>query len=207
MKAAVINSEGSSTGKSVNLPASIFGVEPNEHAIYLAVKQYMHGQRQGTHKSKERGEIKGSTKKIKKQKGTGTARAGSIKSPLFRSGGRIFGPKPRNYDIKLNKKVRSLARNSALTLKAKNDSVMIVEDFTLDVPRTKTFKSMLEGAGIDSKKTLLVTSELDPIISKSASNLPKAHVVSLAGLSTYGIVSSNTVLFTQSAIDQLSKNA
>ncbi len=207
MKAAVINSSGSSTGKSVNLPASIFGIEPNEHSIYLAVKQYMNGQRQGTHKSKERGEIKGSTKKIKKQKGTGTARAGSIKSPLFRSGGRIFGPKPRNYDIKLNKKVRVLARNSALSLKAKNEGVMVVEDFTLDVPKTKTFKAMLEGAGIDAKKTLLVTSELDPIMSKSASNLPKAHVVSLAGLSTYGIVSANTVLFTQSAIDQLSKNA
>jgi len=207
MKAAVINSEGSSTGKSVNLPASIFGVEPNEHAIYLAVKQYMNGQRQGTHKAKERGEIKGSTKKIKKQKGTGTARAGSIKNPLFRSGGRVFGPRPRNYDIKLNKKVRALARNSALTLKAKNEGVMIVEDFTMDVPKTKTYQAMLKGAGIDSKKTLLVTSELDPIMSKSASNLPKAHVVSLAGLSTYGIVSANTVLFTKSAIDQLSKNA
>jgi len=207
MKADVINPQGGSTGKSVNLPAEIFGIEPNDHAIYLAVKQYMNSQRQGTSKSKERGEIKGSTKKIKKQKGTGTARAGSIKSPLFRSGGTIFGPKPRSYDSKLNKKVKTLARNSALTQKAKGDGIKVVEDFSLDTPKTKTFSNMLKGAGINEKKTLLVTSELEPNISKSASNLPKAHVVSLAGLNTYGIVSANTVLFTQSAIDALIKNA
>ena len=156
MKLEVLNINGQATGKEVELSDDIFGIEPNDHAIYLAVKQYLAHQRQGTHKAKERGEIKGSTKKIKRQKGTGTARAGSIKNPLFRGGGRIFGPKPRNYSIKLNKKVKTLARSSALTQKAQNGRVIVVEDLNLDAPKTKTYVEMLKNLGVADKKTLFL---------------------------------------------------
>jgi len=169
MKLDIINTQGSSVGKSVDLPAEIFGIEPNQHAVYLAVKQYNAAQRQGTHKAKERGEIAGSTRKIKKQKGTGTARAGSIKSPVFRGGGRIFGPRPRNYDIKLNKKVKALARASALSHKAATGSINVIEDFSFDAPKTKEFKSVLDNLSLTGKKSLFVTSEHNANVYTSSS--------------------------------------
>ena len=156
MKVDVLNIEGKSTGRSIDLPSEIFGIEPNEHAVYLAVKQYNAAQRQGTHKAKERGEIKGSTKKIKRQKGTGTARAGSIKNPLFKGGGRVFGPRPRSYDIKLNKKVKTLARASALSFKANNGSIKVIEDFTFNEPRTKEYLKVMNGLELADKKSVLV---------------------------------------------------
>lgn len=206
MKVDILNQSGASAG-SIDLDDSIFGIEPNDHAIYLAVKHYMKNQRQGTNKSKERGEIKGSTRKIKKQKGTGTARAGSIKNPLFRGGGTIFGPKPRDYKSKLNKKVRTLARNSALTQKAKADGIKVLEDFHYDLPKTKTYAQMLKDLGVANGKTLLVTGDMNESVALSAQNLPKAHVVPLAAMNTYGIVAANTVMFTKSAIEALTKKA
>ena len=161
MKVDVLNIEGGSTGRSIDLSEDIFGIEPNEHALYLAVKQYNAHQRQGTHKSKERAEIAGSTRKIKKQKGTGTARAGSIKSPVFRGGGRIFGPRPRKYTIKLNKKVKRLARASALTQKLSQGSLKIVEDFTLEAPKTSQLQEIVNTLGVDQKKNILVTGDYD----------------------------------------------
>jgi len=190
MKLDIINTQGSSVGKSVDLPAEIFGIEPNQHAVYLAVKQYNAAQRQGTHKAKERGEIAGSTRKIKKQKGTGTARAGSIKSPVFRGGGRIFGPRPRNYDIKLNKKVKALARASALSHKAATGSINVIEDFSFDAPKTKEFKSVLDNLSLTGKKSLFVTSEHNANVYTSSRNIQKTQVVSVEELNTYQIMNA-----------------
>lgn len=201
MKLDVLNINGDKTGKSVDLPSDIFGVEPNEHVVYLAVKQYLANQRQGTHKSKERGEIAGSTKKIKKQKGTGTARAGSIKSPVFRGGGRIFGPRPRNYEQKLNKKVKRLARKSALSDKMNNSNIFVIEDFAFDSPKTKAYLDILNKLGLSDKKTILVTSANDANLFLSSRNIPNADVQAAANLNTYQILNANTLILSASSVD------
>ncbi len=203
MKVEVVNIEGKKTGKSVELPDSVFGIEPNEHAIYLAVKQYNAAQRQGTHKAKERGEIVGSTRKIKRQKGTGTARAGSIKSGLFRGGGRIFGPRPRTYDIKLNKKVKQLARKSALSSKATAGQLIVMEDFTFDTPQTKQYLSILRNLELDQKKTLLVTGDHDKTLYLSCRNLKKSDVSRAQDLNVYQMLNAQTLILSEGAIEQL----
>lgn len=204
MKLEVLNINGQATGREIELSDDIFGIEPNDHAIYLAVKQYLAHQRQGTHKAKERGEIKGSTKKIKRQKGTGTARAGSIKNPLFRGGGRIFGPRPRTYGIKLNKKVKTLARSSALTQKAQNGKIIIVEDFNLDMPKTKSYVEMLKNLGVGNKKTLLLVNGDNTNVYKSARNLQKASVMSAGLLNTYSILNAETLIISESTANSFS---
>jgi len=203
MKVDVLNIEGKSTGRSMDLPDAIFGVEPNEHAVYLAVKQYNANQRQGTHKAKERGEIKGSTKKIKKQKGTGTARAGSIKNPLFKGGGRMFGPKPRNYGFKVNKKVKKLAKLSALSAKAKNGELAVIEDFTFDAPQVKSFKNILNNLELADKKSLIVTGDYDSNLYLSCRNLAKSNVMNAKDLNTYSILNANKVLISESAVTKM----
>ena len=203
MKLEVLNIEGKKTGKSVELPDSVFGIEPNEHAIYLAVKQYNAAQRQGTHKAKERGEIVGSTRKIKRQKGTGTARAGSIKSGLFRGGGRIFGPRPRNYDIKLNKKVKRLARMSALSGKMSAGQIIVLEDFTLETPQTKQYLNILRNLELDQQKTLLVTGEHDKTLYLSSRNLQKSDIARAQDLNVYQMLNAQTLILSETAVEQL----
>lgn len=203
MKVKVVNIEGKETGKEVTLPKSIFGIEPNDHAIYLAVKQYMANGRQGTHKSKERGEIAGSTKKIKKQKGTGTARAGSIKSPIFRGGGRIFGPQPRNYSFKLNKKVKDQARSSAFSYKAKENAIVVVEDFKLDAPKTKEFATILKNLGAADKKSLFLLAEKDNNILLSSRNVPKVEVTEAKLANTYKVLNSQVLILSESSVKQM----
>ena len=200
MKIAVIKNSGEETGRKIDLSKAVFGVEPNDHAIYLDVKQFLAAQRQGTHKSKERAEITGSTRKIKKQKGTGTARAGSIKSPIFRGGGRVFGPRPRDYDFKLNKKLKVVARRSALSYKAKEKNVMVLEDISFDAPRTKDFVGMLNSLSLSDKKTLLVTGNDDKNVYLSSRNLPNAKVVSANSLNTYDVLNAENLLLSESAI-------
>lgn len=203
MNIAVLNIQGASTGREVELPADIFGVEPNEHAVYLAVKQYLAHQRQGTHKAKERGEITGSTKKIKRQKGTGTARAGSIKSGVFRGGGRMFGPRPRNYEIKLNKKVKRLARKSALTDKATKEQIVVVEDFSFDTPKTKELVNILNGLGATNDKTILVTSDTEKSVFLSGRNLPKTQVIRAQDLNTYNIMNCTKLILSEGAVEKI----
>ncbi len=203
MELAVVNTTGKKTSKKVKLNADIFGIEPNDHAIYLDVKQYLANQRQGTHKAKERAEISGSTKKIKRQKGTGTARAGSIKSGTRVGGGRIFGPRPRNYGFKLNKKLKQLARKSALAYKAKEEAILVLEDFKMDAPKTKEYVSILNSLSVSDKKTLLVIAENDANIAKSASNLQKANVTIAYKLNTYEILNANNVIFTESSLSKV----
>ncbi|MFA6402310.1 MAG: 50S ribosomal protein L4 [Salinivirgaceae bacterium] len=200
MELVVLNQAGEDTGKKVALNDSIYAIEPNDHAIYLDVKQYLANQRQGTHKSKERGEIAGSTRKLKKQKGTGTARAGSIKSPIFRGGGRVFGPKVRDYSFKLNKKVKRLARISALAYKAKLNQILVVEDLNFDTPKTKVFSSMLENLKISDKKSLLVVAEQDKNIYLSSRNLRGAEVVTADMLNTYQIMKASSLVFTEKSV-------
>ena len=203
MKIDIINIDGQSTGKQVDLPEDIFGVEPNEHAVYLAVKLHLANKRQGTHKAKERGEIKGSTKKIKRQKGTGTARAGDIKNPLFRGGGRAFGPRPRTYDMKVNKKVRALARKSACSDKQPQGNIVGVEDFTFEAPKTKEFKGILDKLEVLNKKSVLVTSDTDKHLYLSSRNLPKASVTRASDFNTYEIVKAQTLVLSEGAIEQI----
>ena len=203
MELAVLNTAGKETGKKVSLNKEIFGVEPNDHAIYLDVKQYLAHNRQGTSKAKERGEITGSTRKIKRQKGTGTARAGSIKSPLFRGGGRTFGPRPRNYVVKLNKKVKYLAKNSALSYKAKEKAVMVVEDFSFEAPKTKEYKAILSNLKLSDKKSLLVVDEQSKNVYLSARNLQRTQVVTISELNTYDIVNSSNIVFSESSLNKL----
>lgn len=203
MKLDVLNINGDKTGNSVDLPENIFGIEPNEHVVYLAVKQYLANQRQGTHKSKERGEIAGSTKKIKKQKGTGTARAGSIKSPVFRGGGRIFGPRPRNYEQKLNKKVKRLARKSALSDKMSSNNIFVIEDFAFDSPKTKAYLGILNKLGLSDKKTILVTSKNDVNLFLSSRNIPNADVQAAANLNTYQVLNANALILSASSVDAI----
>ncbi|RKD91209.1 50S ribosomal protein L4 [Mangrovibacterium diazotrophicum] len=203
MEVQVLNTAGKETGRSVVLSDQIFGVEPNDHAIYLDVKQFLAAQRQGTHKAKERGEIAGSTKKIKKQKGTGGARAGSIKSPLFRGGGRVFGPRPRNYDFKLNKKVKALARKSALTYKAQGSNILILEDFVLEAPKTKEIVSISNNLKINDKKLIFVLPEQNKNIYLSSRNLEGVSVVTASELTTYQIMNAGKVVLLESSLGKI----
>jgi large subunit ribosomal protein L4 len=205
MELSIVNITGKDTGKKVTLNDSIFKIEPNDHAIYLDVKQYMANKRQGTHKSKERAEIAGSTRKIKRQKGTGTARAGSIKSPIFRGGGRVFGPKPRDYSFKLNKKVKQLARKSALTLKANDNNIKILEEFNFEAPKTKEFVNLRNNLEVADKKVLLVLSEQNKNIYLSSRNLKDVKVVNVSDLATYDIVNASILLFAENSIEPLHK--
>ncbi len=203
MEVNVINIEGKETGKKVTLSDLIFGVDPNDHAIYLDVKQYLANQRQGTHKAKERAEIAGSTRKIKKQKGTGTARAGSIKSPVFRGGGRVFGPRPRNYGFKLNKKVKQLARKSALTYKAKDNSIIVLEDFNFEAPKTKEFITIQNNLKISDKKSLFVLTEANKNIYLSSRNLNGVKVVLASEITTYDILNASSIVFLEGSIEKI----
>ena len=205
MKVSVIKYTGEDTGRKVQLPKEIFELQPNDHAIYLDVKQYLANQRQGTHKSKERADISGSTRKIKKQKGTGTARAGSIKSPVFRGGGRVFGPEPRDYSFKLNKKVKRLARKSALSYKAAEKNVTVVEDFNFDAPKTKSYLKMLADMSLADKKTLLILSENNRNILLSGRNVKGANILTTDQLHTYHLLNADCLIFSESSIDQLNK--
>lgn len=206
MKVAVLDIQGKDTGRKVKLSADIFGVEPNEHAIYLDVKQYLANQRQGTHKSKERGEIVGSTRKIKKQKGTGTARAGSIKSPVFRGGGRIFGPRPRSYSFKLNKNLKRLARKSALSKQASENNLVVLEDFTFDNAKTKNFVDVLKALGLDTQKSLFVFPESNENVYLSSRNLKNSKVIDASQLNTYNVLNANKVVITESSLDGINSN-
>lgn len=205
MELAVLNTAGKDTGKKITLNKNLFGVEPNDHAIYLDVKQHLANKRQGTHKAKERAEITGSTKKIKRQKGTGTARAGSIKSPIFRGGGRIFGPRPRQYGFKLNKKVKQLARKSALTYKAKQEAILVVEDFSFETPKTKEYVNVLNNLKISDKKSLLVLNEQNKSLYLSSRNLKGTKVVTVSELNTYDIMNCSSIVFNESSLSTLQK--
>ena len=203
MELSVLNNKGKETGRKIKLDQAIFGIDPNNHAIYLDVKQHLAKKRQGTHKSKERSEITGSTRKIKKQKGTGTARAGSIKNPIFRGGGRIFGPKPKDYNQKLNKKVKRLARKSALSIKAKDKSIVIVEDFKFDTPKTSAYLKVLKSLGLLHKKSLVVLGEQNNNVYLSSRNLTNSKVVKSSELSTYQITNASSLILFESSITNL----
>ncbi len=205
MELNVINIEGKDTGNVVELKDAIFGIEPNDHVIYLDVKRYLANKRQGTHKAKGRAEVSASTRKIKRQKGTGTARAGSMKSPLFRGGGRVFGPEPRDYTMKLNKKVKKLARMSALSYKAKDKHILVVDDFDFAIPKTKDFIKLRKNLDIADKKTLLVLAAPKKNVLLSARNLKDAKVMVVNELTTYDILNNKRLLFEKSAIDTLNK--
>jgi large subunit ribosomal protein L4 len=206
MKVAVLDQHGKDTGRKADLSNAVYAIEPNNHAVYLDVKQYLANQRQGTHKAKERGEIVGSTRKIKKQKGTGTARAGSIKSGLFKGGGRIFGPRPRNYGIKLNKNVKRLARKSALTIKASEKAITVLEDFSFESPKTKDFNAVLKALNLESKKSLFVLGASNNNVYLSARNLKSSEVVTNTELSTYKILNANQVVLFESALQGIETN-
>ena len=203
MELAILNTSGKETGRKVDLSDAIFGIEPNDHAIYLDTKQYLANQRQGTHKTKERGEVAGSTRKIKKQKGTGTARAGNIRNPLFRGGGRIFGPKPRFYGFKLNKKVKQLARRSALSYKASTNNIIVVEDFSFESPKTKEIIKMGNNLNIANKKSVFVFPEQNNNIYLSTRNVQGVEVVIASELNTYKIMKASTLILVESAVDVL----
>ena len=200
MEINVLNIEGKETGRKVKLDKAVFGIEPNEHAIYLDVKQHLANKRQGTHKAKERAEIAGSTRKIKKQKGTGTARAGSIKNPLFKGGGRVFGPTPRDYSQKVNKKVKRLARKSALSIKAKQKSIVVLEDLQWEQPKTKNYLKMLAALGLADKKSVVVLGELNKNVYLSSRNLKNSKVVINSELNTYSISNASSLIFCEGAI-------
>ena len=206
MKVAVLDIKGKETGRKVDLSDAVFAIEPNNHAIYLDVKQYLAHQRQGTHKSKERAEIVGSTRKIKKQKGTGTARAGSIKSPIFRGGGRIFGPRPKDYTQKLNKNVKRLARRSALSLKTKEDAILVVEDFNFEAPKTKDFIQVLKSLGLENKKSLFVLGDSNNNVYLSSRNLKRSEVITNSELSTYKILNANNIVLLEGSLEGIESN-
>ncbi|MSP68677.1 MAG: 50S ribosomal protein L4 [Bacteroidetes bacterium] len=209
MELAVYNTDGKATSKKVSLNDLVFGIEPNDHAIYLDVKQYLAAQRQGTSKSKERAEIHRTTKKLKRQKGTGGARAGSMKSPLFRGGGTVFGPKPRDYDMKLNKKVKALARKSALSYKAKENNIIVLEDFNFEAPKTSQYTSILNNLKVADKKTLLILGDANKNVYLSSRNLSRAKVVTVSELTTYDILHAGNILLAESSvatIENLLKN-
>ena len=205
MKLAIVDKEGKDTGKKAELKDTIFRIEPNDHAVYLDVKHYMANQRQGTHKTKERGEIRGSTAKIKRQKGTGTARAGSIKSPIMRGGGRTFGPRPRNYDFKLYKKVRQLARKSALSYKAKEKAIIVLEDMKFEKPKTKNLVDLNATLKISDKKSLFVLSEQNKNLYLSSRNLKGTEVVTASDINTYEIMRASTLVLFESSLNILDK--
>jgi large subunit ribosomal protein L4 len=203
MELSVLDINGKDTGRKVKLNSEIFGIEPNDHVVYLDVKQYLANQRQGTHKSKQRNEIAGSTRKLKKQKGTGTARAGSIKSPVFRGGGRVFGPQPRDYSFKLNKKVKRLARASALTYKAQENNILVVENFSYDSPKTKLYTQMLTNLNIADKKTLLVLAEENKNVYLSARNLKGSKVSTASNVTTYELMNASKLVLCEGALDKI----
>ena len=207
MELDVMNISGKSTGKKVKLNKEIFGIEPNDHAIYLDVKQLTNRKRQGTSKTKERSEIRGSRKKIKRQKGTGTARFGDIKNPLFRGGGRVFGPRPRSYGGKLNRKVKDLARKSALAYKVQNKQMMVVEDFNMEAPKTSEFAAIQKNLKLDDKKSLFVIDERNKNVYLSSRNLQNSKVITLSELNTYEIMNASALCFVESSLDVLQKNA
>lgn len=203
MKLAVVDIKGKETGKEVELSDAVFAVEPSDHAIYLDVKQHLANKRQGTHKSKERAEISGSTRKIKKQKGTGTARAGSIKSPIFKGGGRAFGPRPRNYSFKLNKGLKRLARKSALSYKANDKAISVIENFDFEAPKTKEFIDVLKALGLENKKSLIVLGESNKNVYLSSRNLKTSEVIRASELSTYKIVNANNLVFMEGSLEEI----
>lgn len=205
MEVNVYNIKGEDTGRKVTLNESIFGIEPNDHAIYLDVKQFMANQRQGTHKSKERSEISGSTRKIGRQKGGGGARRGDMNSPVLVGGGRVFGPRPRDYFFKLNKKVKALARKSALSYKAKYDAIIVLEDFTFEVPKTREFVSLTKKLNISNKKLLMILLETNKNVYLSARNIAGASVQTTSGLNTYRVLNSDVVVFTESSLSYFDK--
>jgi large subunit ribosomal protein L4 len=206
MKVAVLDKNGKDTGRKAELSKDVFAIEPNNHAVYLDVKQYLANQRQGTHKAKERAEITGSTRKIKKQKGTGTARAGSIKSGVFRGGGRMFGPRPRNYGFKLNKNVKRLARKSAFSIKANEKSIIVLEDFSFDTIKTKNFTAVLKALDLENKKSLFVLGGLNNNVYLSSRNLKSSEVVTNSELSTYKIMNANQVILLESSLEEIESN-
>ncbi|MDG1503085.1 MAG: 50S ribosomal protein L4 [Flavicella sp.] len=206
MKVAVLDITGKDTGRQVELSDAIFALEPNKHAIYLDVKQHLANKRQGTHKAKERADIAGSTRKIKKQKGTGTARAGSIKSPVFRGGGRVFGPRPRSYSFKLNKNLKRLARKSALSTQAKDQNIVVIEDFTFESAKTKNFVNVLKAFGLENKKSLFVLGDANNNVYLSSRNLSKTSVVTSSELSTYGVLNTSKLMLLEGALEGIESN-
>ncbi|HUH51453.1 MAG TPA: 50S ribosomal protein L4 [Flavobacterium sp.] len=206
MEVKVLNISGKETGRTVNLSDSVFAIEPNKHAVYLDVKQYLANQRQGTHKAKERAEVTGSTRKIKKQKGTGTARAGSIKNPLFKGGGTIFGPRPRSYSFKLNKSLKRLARKSVLTAKVKEGNLIVLENFEFDTPSTKGFINVLKALGLENKKSLFVLGDSNKNVYLSSRNLKGSTVVTSSELNTYGILNANSLILMESSLEGIEDN-
>lgn len=205
MKLSVFNIKGEETGREVSLDEKVFGIEPNEHAVYLEVKQYLANQRQGTHKVKTRNEVSGSTKKIKKQKGTGTARAGSIKSPVFRGGGTVFGPSPRDYGFKLNKKVKKLAKKSALSSMAAEKQIKVLEDFNFEAPKTKDFTSMLSSLSVNDKKSLVILASYNDNVYLSSRNIKNTKVSTADELSTYDLVNADQLILVESSVDLIQK--
>lgn len=206
MEVKVLNITGKETGRSITLSDSVFAIEPNNHAVYLDVKQYLANQRQGTHKAKERAEVTGSTRKIKKQKGTGTARAGSIKNPLFKGGGTIFGPRPRSYSFKLNKQLKRLARKSAFSIKAKESNIIVLEDFDFETPNTKNFINVLKALGLENKKSLFVLGDSNKNVYLSSRNLKTSSVVSHLELSTYAILNTNNLVLMEGSLEGIEEN-
>lgn len=205
MEVAIYNISGAETGKKATLNDEIFGIEPNNHAIYLDVKQYLANKRQGTHKSKQRNEVMGSTRKLKKQKGTGGARSGSILSPLFPGGGRVFGPVPRDYSFKLNKKLKQLARKSALTYKAKDNAIIVVEDFAMEAPKTKEFIAITKNLKLDGKKILVVLPETNPVVSLSARNLQNVKVIPASNLNTYDVMNAAGIVLAETSVEAVNQ--
>ena len=206
MEVKVLDINGKETGRKVQLSDSVFAIEPNKHAVYLDVKQYLANQRQGTHKAKERAEVAGSTRKIKKQKGTGTARAGSAKNPLFKGGGTVFGPRPRSYSFKLNKNLKRLARKSALSLKVNESNLVVVEDFTFETPNTKNFINVLKALGLENKKSLFVLGDTNKNVYLSSRNLKASSVVTISELSTYAILNAKSLVLLEGAVDGIEAN-
>ncbi len=206
MEVKVLDFNGKDTGRKVQLSDSVFAIEPNNHAVYLDVKQYLANQRQGTHKAKERAEVTGSTRKIKKQKGTGTARAGSVKNPLFKGGGTVFGPRPRSYSFKLNKGLKRLARKSAFSIKAKESNIVVLEDFNFETPNTKNFINVLKALGLESKKSLFVLGESNKNVYLSSRNLKASNVVTSSELSTYAILNANNLVLLEGSLELIEEN-
>ncbi len=207
MKVEIVNTTGKKTGKSVELSADIFGIEPNDHAIYLAVKQFLANQRQGTHKARDKGETAGSTRKLHRQKGTGGSRKGSIKNPLFHGGGTIFGPRPRNYEFKLNRKVKELARRSALSYKAKDNNIFVIEDFKMDTPKTKEFNAILKNIGVNGKRTLMVLADGDHNIQLAGRNIPKTETSKASDINTYSIMKAQCLILSESSVNIINGTA
>ncbi|WP_413999347.1 50S ribosomal protein L4 [Flavobacterium sp. W1B] len=206
MEVKVLDFNGKDTGRKVQLSDSVFAIEPNNHAVYLDVKQYLANQRQGTHKAKERAEVAGSTRKIKKQKGTGTARAGSAKNPLFKGGGTVFGPRPRSYSFKLNKNLKRLARKSAFSIKAKESNIIVLEDFNFETPNTKNFINVLKALELENKKSLFVLGDVNKNVYLSSRNLKASSVVSSLELSTYAILNANNLVLLESSLEVIEEN-